>query len=542
MSLDLPELTEEELLDLDRLGHENDEAALPSEYEKLTEPELIELCSVDGPLFCSIFFPGTTRQSFPIMEKEIWQLLCSTSRYVNIQMARGWAKTSRLRMYTAMLIAYSLSKTIVYIGKSEDHAIRSAAWIKKQVLFNPLYRDVFKLRKGRKWQDTEFEVINDLTGESTWVIALGIHGSVRGVNIDDYRPDTIILDDVVDESNASTEDQRLKTSNLIHGAVKRSLAPETEFPHAKMVMLNTPQNNEDASCRALRDKQFVSLRVGCWTKETENLPLEERKSSWPEVYTDKFLRAEYRSHAAQNNLSLFIREMECRIASPETNAFREEWLQYYTILPERHHFDYVCYAIDPVPPPTDVQIAKGLIGKDFEAHAIVGRSGEKFYLIDYEFSNNHDPDWTIMIFFNFVMKYRPDDVLVESIAFQSVLAWLMKKAMEARKQFVPIGEFKDRRKKFNRIVDGLRPIVGNLKLYVDKSKHVEFIEQYINYPHSVDHDDIIEAVAVATEQCHMGQLVSVGQASEAVTKIGKRGVDNWDYGRDKDTGFQFNAP
>jgi hypothetical protein len=47
------------------------------------------------------------------------------------------------------------------------------------------------------------------------------------------------------DENCATLEQRQKISDLVHGALKKSLAPPVDDPNAKMVMLVTPQHIDD---------------------------------------------------------------------------------------------------------------------------------------------------------------------------------------------------------------------------------------------------------------------------------------------------------
>ena len=161
--------------------------------------ELIKLSAVDSRLFSQAFFPKTVRQQPPFFHKEIWDLIDSPARYVNIEIFRGGAKTTLLRILTAKRTAYRISRTILYVGKSQSHASRSLLWLQKQIEQNTKFAQTFGLVKGTKWNSEEMEVVSTVDGTSTWIVAFGITGSTRGLNFDDYRPDLIIVDDVVDK-------------------------------------------------------------------------------------------------------------------------------------------------------------------------------------------------------------------------------------------------------------------------------------------------------------------------------------------------------
>lgn len=455
--------------------------------------EIAQLAAIDSPFYCKTFFPQTFRQAIPAFHHRIWDLLDDPSkRYVNIQVFRDGAKTSILRAYSSKRIAYGISRTVLSIGKSEEHAVRSVKWLKHNVEHNQRWTATYGLKKGSKWSDTEIEIIHATLQHAITVIALGVTGSTRGVNVDDYRPDLILGDDILDEENTATPEQRKKISELFYGAIKESLAPQSESPDAKLVFLQTPLNRDDPSTLALNDPQWASARFGCWTPETENLPIDYQVSAWEERYATEVLRNEKLAAITRNQLSIWTREKECKLINPETSAFKSEWLQYYDEIPL---CSVVIMAIDPVPPPSATQVAQNFQKKDFEALVILGLFRGNYYLLDYALNRGHDPSWTIAKFFELAIRFRPRETIVESVAYQRTLGWILRQAMIQRSQFFTIVEQDDKRSKYDKIVDGLNGISSNQRLYVRREHH-EFISQFTDYP-QVSNDDLIEAVAVA---------------------------------------------
>jgi hypothetical protein len=461
--------------------------------EQVPISEVVQLAAIDSLLFARTFFPKTVRQEPAVFHSEVWDLLESEHRLVNLQIFRDGAKTTTCRLYGAKRIAYAIARTILFVGKSEGHAVRSTKWLRKQVQHNRRFADTFGLRPGKKWQDTEAEIIHGEDEQPIWIMATGITGSTRGILQDDFRPDLIIVDDVIDEENSATPDGRQKISDLIYGALVGSLAPASESPDAKLVMLQTPLNKEDASTLALKDKGWKSKRFGCWTPATEGLDLRLQESVWPERWPSAEMRQKKEEYISRNKLSLFLREYECKITSPETAAFGRNWLEYYQLAPE--HL-VKSMAIDPVPPPSDIQIAKGLRGKDYEAFAVVGAHAGDVYLLDYSLNRGHEPDWTIMEFFRLCLKWRPRIVTVETTAYQRTLKWLLEQAMRNRRQYWVVQDFTDSRSKFDRIVDSLSGVASQGRFYV-KEEHTEFISQFESYP-DIPNEDLLEATAVAT--------------------------------------------
>lgn len=497
----------------------------------LSLDELVQLCAVDAELFHQTFFPKTFRQKSAPFHYIMDRMLNSNARLVMLQAFRGSSKTTRLRTFTAKRIAYGLARTVVYVGKSEGHAIRSLRWIKRQVLFNPLYAKTFNLVQGDKWADSEVEIKHAIEGHSIFLVGMGITGSTRGINFDDYRPDLIVVDDVLDEENSSTVEQREKIENLIYGALKDSLAPASEMPDAKMVALQTPMNKEDFSMKALEDKAWLSGVFGCWTPETANAPMAQQQSAWEERFPTQVLRLEKQQAADRNKLSLFLREMECRITSPETSSFREEWLKTYDTYPELQNMQVVM-VIDPVPPPTETAIQKGFKDKDYEALVIVGLHRGNYYLLDYSQNRGHDPSWTVAEFFRLAYKWNPRRVIVETTAYQATLAWLLRQAMNHQRRYFAIKEFDQKRKtKYNLIVDALNGPGSNGKLYIHIS-HRDFRQQWREYP-NVAHDDLINGAAIGVQDLTyaLGDPEDDGADYESSIMASERNIPRLRYNR-----------
>lgn len=479
--------------------------------------EIVARAATDSDLFARTFFPKTVRQESAPFHTEMDAILDDPkARYVNLQVFRGGAKTTKVRIYICKRIAYGLSRTIVYVGASEDKAKTSLEWVKTQIRFNRMYRETFGLKAMKQhWQATDVRISHGPMQFNIAIQVFGITGSIRGTNIDDWRPDLIVVDDVIGDGNSVTPEQRAKITTLILGAVKESLAPRSETPDAKLVIINTPQDYEDLSQRALRDTQFRSARFGCWTAETEDLPIEHQESAWPARWTSEELREEKKAAIARNEYSTFAREMECKLVTLETSAFRPEWLRYFgageeEAEPPRNEM-WIEYVIDPVAPPSDAQIAKGFIGKDYEAHSVVGRLRGKYYVLETVYNRGHDPSWTAATFFELCNRWAPRKVLVESVAYQRTLTWLLKEAMKRTGKYVAIEPFDDKRKKYFVITQGLKGVLSNGAIYFRRSQTTA-ISQVVHYPGKNPegtHDDVVETIARAVMSLQRGFIGEV---------------------------------
>lgn len=458
--------------------------------------ELVKLGAVDNEFFCRTFFPKTYRQSSPAFHRRIDTVLESPQhRLINLQCYRGSAKTTKLRTFAAKRIAYRMSRTILVIGASEPAASRTIQWLRGQIERNKLFASAFGLRPGKKWHETEIEIISDVDGSTTWVLGVGVTSNLRGINFDDYRPDLIIGDDLLTDENVLTKDSREKITDLVLGAVVKSLAPQSEEPNAKLALLQTPLHDDDVSMIAARSEMWHTERFSCWTPETEDNPDDQQISAWEDRFPTAEVRKDKRSHIQMGKAHIFNREMEVRLTSPATASFNADRLQFYKDGDIKGKGTSILF-IDPVPPPSDLEVEKNLKDKNYEAIGVITRSQGNYYLRHYELMRGHDPSWTIAKTFEMAIKYQVSYIAVDATAYQMVLKWLLETAMKRRQQYYVVIPDKGggRKSKYQKIVDALGSLLPYGKFYC-KKEHTEFIAHLTAYP-KVQFDDLLDGVAI----------------------------------------------
>lgn len=458
--------------------------------------EVLRLSAVDNDFFNHTFFPRAFRQPSAKKHREIDDALNDPAvRRVLLKCFRGSAKTTRMRAFAAKRIAFYVSRTIFYVGASDDDAIRSIMWLRNQIERNSLYSETFQLRRGSKWSDHELEIIHGVEQQPIWVRGAGITGSVRGINFEDYRPDLILLDDVITDETAATLEQREKVANLILGAIEKSLAPVSEAPNAKIAFSQTPLAQGDASDEAARSPRWETIEFPCWTPETMDLPVHQQRSAWPERFSDEELQRDKIAHSEMNRLSVWNREMEVRLTSAETAAFRPEWLKYRQEEPIPGSM-YCIMAIDPVPPPSERQLQKNLHGKDFEVIMVVGRRGEDYHVLEYAANRGHEPNWTEAKVLELAQKWRVAKIVYEPVNYQRTLGYHLRTAMQRAKTYFAVIEAPiEKMAKYHRIVNTVSGPASAGHLWCGPHM-VELRDQFDRYK-DVDHDDILDALSLA---------------------------------------------
>ena len=141
---------------------------------------------------------------------------------------------------------------------------------------------------------------------------------------------------------------------------------------------------------------------------------------------------------------------------------------------------------------------KGLVNKDYECLHVVQRSGPNYYSVAYELRRGHNPSWTIATMFELLEKYDIRKILVESVAYQRTLAWLIRQAMEQRQRFWQVHEFTDMRNKYTKIIDGLNGVAAEGHLYAP-AEATDLRSQFRDYPNTT-YDDVIETLALGVTE------------------------------------------
>src|SRR5688572_17945513 len=345
----------------------------PEDFTELPIAEAIRLGSQDVPTFGRIFFPRTFRQVSPRFHYEMsYSMENPLNRLIGFKVFRDGAKTTLARAYMAKRIAYCVSRTMMIVNINQTKAIHTTRWLMRQIQYNTRFAQAFKLRQGDKWTGEWFNVVNAL-GETINVVAAGITGGNRGLNIDDYRPDFIFCDDISDQENTATDDQRLLQDERFFAQLVRSLAPESESPLAQLVMAQTPINSFDLISRAEKDPQFVVISHSCFGPDGQ--------SSWPQRRSTEKLLAEKAGYIRRNQLAMWLAEMECQIVSSENCAFNKNWLRYWQVFPGEGR---VLIAVDPA--------SSEEADADFFAIVVLLLYRSKVYVLEYSLERGMMPD------------------------------------------------------------------------------------------------------------------------------------------------------
>lgn len=445
----------------------------------ISPAEAVQLGATSLVLYGKLFFPKTFRQESPVFHEEIGRALMSRQhRNVGIEVFRDGAKTTLLRTYISQRIAYGISRTILVVSASQGHSILTLRWVKRQVEHNRRWAETFRLKKGSKWTDDHVEIIHEAFDEPITLLALGITGQLRGFNIDDRRPDLILCDDTSTDSTSGSPEQRSKEINTVFGALLNSLTPESESPDAKAVVLDTPKSKFDLIEGLEKNPEWKFIRYGIFD--------EEGNSRWEARYPTATLKRQKENAIKVGQLAIWMKEKECKIISTELATFNPANLGTWDTLPPRASY---VIAIDPAS--SDSKTA------DDNVVGVLAFHKDEVYLVEYVAARGQDPEMVCATVFEYIRRWRPVGIVVESVAYQRVLAWYIEREMQKQRCWIPVYRVQDKRAKADRIIQALGKVTGLQRFYCLTS-HTKFIEQYTEFAPGVEmHDDVIDMASIA---------------------------------------------
>ncbi len=174
----------------------------------------------------------------------------SHNKFAGLWAPWGHGKSAGLVVpLTAWLIGTNPNLRVKIVCSGKELAYERVGAI-KNLIESPAYKEVFPSAKpGGRWTSDELTLQRDAGHSDPTVQAKGIFS--KGVG---KRADVLIFDDVVDQLNAATPEQRLKVKEFIGRTWMGRLTQQ-----GKVLYISTPWNIDDASHELVKRPQWCFL-------------------------------------------------------------------------------------------------------------------------------------------------------------------------------------------------------------------------------------------------------------------------------------------
>ncbi len=418
---------------------------------------------------------------------------------------RGHAKSTNLTFKdTLHAVLYAYKHYILIMSDVADQANGFLAAIKEELEDNDAIREDFGDLSGRVWRD---DVIVTKTGIK--VQAKGAGQKVRGLKHKHWRPDLIVLDDIENDENVRTPEQRAKLESWFWKAVSKCGDSYTDI-----VYIGTILHYDSLLSKVLKNPGYESRKY----KAVMSFSSSKLWDQWAELYNDlsdpahqETARDFFEDHKTEmlagtqvlweEKLSYYDL-MEMRLTegdasfnseeqnepiNPEDCLFNEEWFEYFDMLEidVRDKRNKLVGFVDPSLGKSKKSDTSGIIT------LIQDHATGYIYTLDADVMRRH-PDAiiedciqkAIWLQTEFGRKY--DAFGAETNQFQWFLKEQLAKESARRRVYLPIVEVNQTSDKVLRI-QTLQPYVKNK--YIRFRKNQKTLLEQLKYFPMADHDD-----------------------------------------------------
>lgn len=427
---------------------------------------------------------------------------------------RGHAKSTTLTFKGSLhSVLYEYKHYIIVLSDSSEQAESFLDAIKTEIEENGhIIEDFGDLAGNKAWRSNVL-----LTKTNIKVEAIGSGKKIRGRKHKNWRPDLLVLDDIENDENVRTPEQRSKLSNWFYKAVSKSGDDYTDI-----IYIGTMLHYDSLLANVLKNPSYKAIKYQAVLSFSHSQLWDE----WERIYTDienanheQMALNFYESHKQEmlentevlweEKLSYydlmiikvsegdasFNSELQNEPINPEDCLFNPEWYDYYNeydIDFNSKDFDFYG-AVDP---------SLGKNSKsDFSAIITLAKnkSSGYMYVIDADIERRH-PDRIISdilekeIWLRKTFKTGYRKFGCETVQFQWFLKEELAKASAKAGLYLPIVEINSSNDKVLRI-QTLQPDVKNKYIKFNR-KHKRLLEQMSQFPMG-SHDDGIDGLEMA---------------------------------------------
>ena len=261
--------------------------------------------ATDLNFFAHFMLGDTFKYEFPPLLVMVWQVLVQSvaalQDYVGIAnlvlgIPRGFAKTTLIKLYVVYCLIFTRHTFIVNVGNIE----KNSSNLLKDVS-DILDSDIVRLYFGDYDADmvvnqSDFKYFK-FYGQKCILRSKGALTSMRGINVDNRRPNIIIMDDVQDEENAKSDIESSKLYDWIFNTLLRTRSPDGAI---NIYVGNTYPHKGTIITKLAEDPEWISLILGAI--------LEDGTSLWAELHPIQLLLSDYNAAVRAGNEAGWLAE------------------------------------------------------------------------------------------------------------------------------------------------------------------------------------------------------------------------------------------
>jgi predicted phage terminase large subunit-like protein len=406
---------------------------------------------------------------------------------------------------------YNKSQFTLIISATEQIALPFLDMIKDELENNQLLLEDFGIQKGNRWNNNEIWV-RGKGGIDACIMIRGIDGSLRGIHFKQFRPQLVLLDDLLKDDTAKSDTKREQVKNTFTDVVIPIGTRDTNI-----LVVGTCLHEEDLmtdllkgkipGVRSIKKAAVISFAEredlwADWEAQYNNLQdlsridtaksffyeqkdemLEGTEILWPEYLDYYYLMCKKQAMGEKS----FCKELQNDPRSTDDYIFSD--IQYWDRLPGFEEMELVMY-IDPA-----IKAGKR---NDFSAITILGlhKKLKQKYVVDGSIYKLL-PDDLFQAAIEKLQQYPVERIGFETTAAQSYIKQKFEEELWKNKIYTSVDEVISRGQKHERIIS-LEPEVKQSRILFNPA-NIRYNNQVKDYNKGAKHDDAPDSLYGAVQ-------------------------------------------
>lgn len=285
----------------------NAKKRVETERVGLAPDDIVEALHKDAEFFINFYLGDDLEFAVPQFHKDGWNLITQEMiLYIALALPRGHAKTTLSKLCCVWYLLFTPTRFVVYVSNTANIAVEACQDIIKY-LENSNHSSIFGhlrfsiRREGHGYYKFYMNCPDGKGGfYEKFVIlkALGAGQQVRGLNIDNQRPELAIVDDLEDNDNTATPMLQKKLKIWFFGAFIKAMSKKRH----KIIYLGNMLSNQSILYYIVdKSQQWHSMRYGAL--------LSDGRPLWPEMWSLEAIQADYLEYQQNGMSAIWYAEM-----------------------------------------------------------------------------------------------------------------------------------------------------------------------------------------------------------------------------------------
>lgn len=430
---------------------------------------------------------------------ELVMTLMNSTAYDRIAIAipRDHAKTTLAKLTAVRHFIFTRFRFLVYLSNTNPLSVQAVRDI-VNFIRSPIMQSIFGPAEFIQAEEAKGNYIFNWCGKQCIIRALGAGQQIRGMNINNQRPDLLIIDDL--EKADENEDNKLGYKSLkdwMYGTLFKAMDTRKN----RIIQIGNLVNAKSTLADHIRSERWKSICMAAVT--------EDGKPLWPARWTIQELREDLLEYIREGRMYVWLSEMMNMPITTSNKLIKSENVMTAKPVDPNENFLLKCITVDPAIT-TNMRHAHSAV---ICVHVF---NGEHWQLADKKIQKGADPYMLYNDIMVMAFKWGVRVVGIESEAYQEALLHIARKETAERGyagfEFVPLKTMK--KSKSSRIMAWVGMIkTGDYRLSVNDFDVWSELNNY-NLHEDKNEDDLIDCCAYIVQMISKYLNVIAGLAAQ----------------------------